>query len=736
MINKEEFLDTIFGDVNDDEYVCVTRAQDKKDGGSWFMSVLDDNRKFTKWKVDRAQAWYFCVSSVNGELNAKGTMIGRGRANLLRYHCLVLDDIGTKATPPPVAPTWKIETSEGNYQWGYALHPGADFTMYEAAVEWCHKQGWGDEGAGGSYRVMRLPGSANMKPGRDEFRAVVTDWAPDLVWSLSGILDALGCDAASLSRGKVKVGAAKPFTVHNVDPVIDWLIARGEKDVGDVWVEVECPWAAVHTNDKTTAGYSPLGRGVGYEQTRSFRCFHAHCVGRNYSDYRNWIITQGGEDWAGYDPLGWLQGRYVYIEDGMTFADMDQRPHGGYWRLPIQEWDNRHPLPVPVPWSDKSVRAKVAMLSSTVTRRAARLAYDPGGPVVSMRDNQQIVNSYTEPTWEETTVDPVIFLDHMDFLLPVATQRETVLDWLAHKIQNPGMRSFAVLMIAENSYGTGRSWISSMLRKTLQGNVETASLAQLIGQGTTGEQNYNDWGAECLFLCVEEARANLERAAFFNGYETFKERVDTRVLPLRVNPKYGKTRDDFMFFNALIFSNHSDAMNIPEGDRRLYVVENPKERRDYAYYDRLNSALDNDTEAARLYWWLKRRDLGGFDHVYPAMTEAKAEMIDTSVSKMDEIDNWVMEHLEGDIVTREQVRQTVKEAGRDLGFAGVEADPGNITGRLWKCFGRLRKGKNGARYMLGKEQIEVRAIRDKKSWVEVDKARLSTKIEEELKKNA
>jgi hypothetical protein len=38
--------------------------------------------------------------------------------------------------------------------------------------------------------------------------------------------------------------------------------------------------------------------------------------------------------------------------------------------------------------------------------------------------------------------------------------------------------------------------------------------------------------------------------------------------------------------------------------------------------------------------------------------------------------------------------------------------------------------------MIGKEQIEVRAIRDKKSWVEVDKARLSTKIEEELKKNA
>jgi hypothetical protein len=34
---------------------------------------------------------------------------------------MVLDDIGTKSKVPPLAPTWIMETSPGNYQWGYVL---------------------------------------------------------------------------------------------------------------------------------------------------------------------------------------------------------------------------------------------------------------------------------------------------------------------------------------------------------------------------------------------------------------------------------------------------------------------------------------------------------------------------------------------------------------------------------------------------------------------------------------
>ena len=34
---------------------------------------------------------------------------------------LMLDDVGTKAREPNLAPTWIMETSEGSFQWGYAF---------------------------------------------------------------------------------------------------------------------------------------------------------------------------------------------------------------------------------------------------------------------------------------------------------------------------------------------------------------------------------------------------------------------------------------------------------------------------------------------------------------------------------------------------------------------------------------------------------------------------------------
>ena len=106
--NPTEFLDTIFQDLNDDEHVLVCRQQHKSDGsGTWFKNCLLTDRSWRKWDASKQDhAWYFCVSTVNGEQNDKGTMVGRGRRHLVRQHCFVLDDIGTKATPPPVEPSW------------------------------------------------------------------------------------------------------------------------------------------------------------------------------------------------------------------------------------------------------------------------------------------------------------------------------------------------------------------------------------------------------------------------------------------------------------------------------------------------------------------------------------------------------------------------------------------------------------------------------------------------------
>jgi hypothetical protein len=752
-MTPEEFLNFVFADRDEEsEVVCVAKASPKENGDVLFWNVAPDHDAFTKWcrRAERMkQAWYFCVSTVNGTLNEKGTALKRRRVDLVRYHCLTLDDIGTKAKAPPVEPAWEMESSPENYQWGYLLEPGTDWWRYEGLLDWCHDQGWGDGGAGGTYRVMRVPLSANLKPGKGQFlsRLKVVD---DVVYTLDALGEALGIDAATwrqyadaaerraggTSHGVRAAGRGEAAN-DTVDPVLTWLSDNGyvAKDDGGDWVDIKCPWHEAHTTGADTAGYSPLGRGLDrWSWRRSFKCLHEHCKDKRFREFREWAEERGAPAVAGFDPLPVVQRRWVHIVDGKRAADMEQRLKGGKWIYGLDEFGNRHYVQVATPYRDDTVLLRTAFLESEHTQVAETMAYSPGGAEIAVVNGQQVVNTYIEPQHPETDAEPTVFLEHAAYILPDPTERELFLDWLAWKIQHPARRSYAIVMVADEAYGTGRSWMAEMLAEALEGKVNKATLAQLIGKGTSGEANYNDWAAECQFLVVEEAK-DVTKEDFWSSYDTVKERIDNRAHKFWRNTKYGAARYDHMYFNALIFSNHSDALVMPDNDRRFAVLTNPTERREPEYYDVLNEALDTD-EPAKVYWYLKRRDVDAFDHVYPPMTEAKQAMIEQSRSAYDEIRDWLLDNLDGDVITFKMLLGKVRLAARELGHSKVESDPSGVAKRVWRKFGTLRKGaKNGARYMIDGKQQEVRALRNRADWVEIDADRAKETIEKSLAAN-
>jgi hypothetical protein len=754
MIDRDKFITTIFAELVDGEYVMVCRQQVKTGGsGYWFSNHLTSDRAWRKWDPEKQDhAWYFCVSTVNGEMNAKGSMVGRGRSNLVRQHAFVLDDIGTKATPPPVEPSWKITTSivDGvrNEQWGYFLEPTAEFAVLEALLIWCAAQGWGDGGAGGAYRVVRVPGSANLKPGRNMFHSAVGHWklwawnVEELVKDMGANLDTLQGETKSAEVVSIKPGGFEALA--GVDPMLDWLSAQGliVNDSGDAWVDIVCPWASEHTTGENIAGYSPLGRGDGdYVPTRAFKCLHEHCSDKRLSDLIKWGKGAGAPVVSGYDPLPWLQARYIYVESEQRVADVLQRPHGGKWMWPLADWKLKHTGKVMMPGADKPVPVVTAFLNSGRTRRAVDTIYRP---VKRWQDvglvpayGQSFLNTYVPPNHAETDLVPGVFLEHVEFVVPNKSEREVFLNWLAYKLQNPASRSYAVVMVAEGDQGTGRSWFKRLLVAMLQGDVETASLPQLAGLGTAAEQNYNDWMTGCQFLVVEEAKdSSMSREDFYRAYETFKTRVDTTVLKdQRINPKYGRTRKENIYFNALILSNHGDAIAIPDIDRRIFGVANPSKRQSYEYYDRLAASLESD-EPARAYWWLMRRDVSGFDHIYPPMTPTKAMMIDSNRAPSDQILEHVLEHHAPDIVSMKSLRSAVGLAARDLDMEKIMREPGGVVRMLWRKLKSLRPDdtKNGARYPISGKQTELRAIRRRKTWLDNDMGRVRKLFEEEMRK--
>jgi hypothetical protein len=731
MIKAKEFLDIIFEEMPDDEVVCVSRQMEKKGGGVWFKNHTPSDRQFRRHDPDKQdQAWYFCVSSVDGALNEKGTMIQRGRVNIKAVYCLVLDDIGTKAEAPPVEPSWKITTSivDGvpNEQWGYMLERYEDLARYEALLEYCHGRGWGDAGAGGSYRLMRVPGSANLKPGRQMYKAEVTHWEPT-VWPAEELAVALGCDFSTIAVKELsvteKTGGAT--AMDGIDPLLDWLVDNGSvvKDGKGEWVDLVCPWADQHTTGENMAGYSPLGRGAGdWVQTRGFKCLHEHCVDKKIGDLVKWAEEKGGPFVSGYDPLPWLQSRYAYVGMDMKVADMVQRKLGGEWLWDYIPWAKRHPGKIAAAGEKNKIKIADAFVASGGTRHVDYTTYVPVAPdddagIVDVL-GQSVLNTYVPPNWVETTDLPEMFLEHMAYVLPSAGERELFLNWLAYKIQHPGSRSYAMVMVAAGVYGTGRSWIKDMLGLALQGKINTTSLAALVGCGTSSEQTYNSWLSRCQFLVVEEAKETIDRDVFYHSYETFKLNVDTRVREERINPKFGRTRTDNIYFNALIFSNHADAMAFPENDRRICVLTNPSEMNTPEYYERL-AAATNKGEAARLFWFLMHRDVSQYDSIYPPMTPGKEAMLENNRMPSDVLLDYIVEITVPDLVTKKSLKVAVARAAAKLDFDGIAMKPGPVVNAIWSKLGTLKEVKNGFRVTLDGIQQGTRAVRNRDHWKQV-----------------
>ena len=129
-------------------------------------------------RIKPDQAWYG---------NTASFVLDRfrdGKVSAAAAHCeyclvLVLDDIGTKSKAPTLEPTWVMETSPGSFQWGYAFTEDQPTKgEFAAAIRAIAAAGYTDPGACNPVRNFRLPGSVNLKPGRDNFPARLVSFEP------------------------------------------------------------------------------------------------------------------------------------------------------------------------------------------------------------------------------------------------------------------------------------------------------------------------------------------------------------------------------------------------------------------------------------------------------------------------------------------------------------------------------------------------------------------------------
>lgn len=201
-------------------------------------------------------------------------------------YVITIDDVhdkvpveNLKALP---SPSYILETSPGNEQWGYILttpetNPARVDALLNGLVAAGIAQDNKDPGMKGVTRYVRLPvGSNTKKKYGNPFGCRMKKWEPQHTHALEDLGRPFNIDLTNITPG---LGARAYIPLdETVDPVLPLLsqagLLKGILKPGAY--EMECPWLADHTGgaDSGAAYLSPFG----------FKCHHGHCDTKNFSD--------------------------------------------------------------------------------------------------------------------------------------------------------------------------------------------------------------------------------------------------------------------------------------------------------------------------------------------------------------------------------------------------------------------------------------------------------------------
>lgn len=227
---------------------------------------------------------YFCISTVRDVPRSR--VLGRKTEDLVATYVIVLDDVGTKVSRETIklTPSYVLESSAGNFQYGYVLAEGIEPARAAALIEALAAAGLTDPGAKRADRIMRVPGSLNDKYS-PPFAARLAAWNPEIDYTLSELCVGFGVTPTDVVDLKVNTALAE----GEADPVLDWLQAHGHVLGGPNprgWYPVRCPQEDQHTGDVDHGtDYMPGAPGA-------FVCLHGHCAGFKTANLRSWILSQ------------------------------------------------------------------------------------------------------------------------------------------------------------------------------------------------------------------------------------------------------------------------------------------------------------------------------------------------------------------------------------------------------------------------------------------------------------
>ena len=671
-----DFLDYIVGLAPKGETALIVRQTPRLQNGE-MQYHADGAPKATfpaflpthKRKPD--EAWYVNTGSYiidrfeNGKPAAK-------RENIEYVLFMMLDDIGTKSKVPPIQPTWIMETSEGSFQWGYAFKEQPTKGEFSAAITAIAEAGYTDPGAINPVRNCRLPGSINLKRGRNNFPARLVEFHPGREYALEDICAALEvtpapADTAQITSIKIRDTGS--------DSVLRWLSDNGmvlSNVNAEGWCGVTCPNSHEHTDGNPEGRYSPVNR--------AFCCYHGHCGHLDSRAFLAWVAEKGGpkvepglrddlladrmakvaetikpseifrdtaseiiaeverKEAGRVEKSQWFE-RFAYVASDDTYFDLELRRE-----VPRSVFNAvfRH-IGCSSIHTGRRIEASVCFDENRQAaggRVLAGVTYAAGDSVLVSRDGDVYGNRWinARPDLSDVRGDDIdVWLQHAERMLPDKAEREHVFNVMAYKLQNPRVKiNHAVLHGGNEGCGKDSLW-APFLWGVCGPNLRNRGLVD-------GKTINSRWGyaleSEVMILNELKEPEAAERRALANSLKPIiAAPPDTLTIERKGMHPYDMVNRVFV----LAFTNHQVSITLETQDRRWFCVWSnaPRMTEDeghalWRWYD--------DGGMARVAKWLWQRDVSAFNpKATPMTTEFKMRLIDKSRSMAE---TYIIEQIE------------------------------------------------------------------------------------------
>jgi hypothetical protein len=278
----------------------------------------------------------------------------------------------------------------------------------------------------------------------------------------------------------------------------------------------------------------------------------------------------------------------------------------------------------------------------------------------NINDRYNLFNGFSHENGSTDFNEDIInvFIKHIEFIcneegLKEKPISEYVLNWFAHIIQKPDIKTEVALVLYSIVEGVGKNKVSDIFSKIVKGYDakfrDTTALTDKFNGDMMGK----------LFVVGDEINARAQEVA-----NELKDIITRKTENIEL-----KGKDKFLmkdFKNYFFTTNNENVFKVSNSDRRFMFIECPEVKKPLEYYEKLVAFENDDENLRQLYNYFKARDISKFTTRNIIMTAFKKRLIVANAPAYIKYVKDNLHHLKGsNIKPKEIYEESIEYAKRN-----------------------------------------------------------------------